>query len=220
MDAVILAAGRGERLNGVTAPFHKPLLVMNGKPLVAQAVDLAAQVCENVHVVVAPENALPISQVLGNRDVNLIVQRTACGPGHALYIGSQLASDDVLVLLADNLLTFADVKRVTDAKYGVGTTLLDPDAAERFTRLGDGGEWVERVAVDDTQVDPETGMCTVWVGPLVVSVECVRQHYSNNYAWPPNQEWLIGPWIDRLAPVLHTLVPVHSIDVGTLEALT
>jgi GTP:adenosylcobinamide-phosphate guanylyltransferase len=66
VDTVILAAGRGARLNGIAAPFHKPLLIVNGMPLIVQLVRAAhatfrgSDETARVVVVVAPENAQAI----------------------------------------------------------------------------------------------------------------------------------------------------------------
>ena len=38
MDVVVLAAGKNERLEGVVAPYHKPLIVLNGRPLIKSLV--------------------------------------------------------------------------------------------------------------------------------------------------------------------------------------
>ena len=53
MEAVILAAGRGQRMEGLARPFYKPLLEVNGMSLVAYAVEYAsASGAQRVTVVV------------------------------------------------------------------------------------------------------------------------------------------------------------------------
>lgn len=223
MDAVILAAGRGERLRDLAPAFHKPLLPIDGTPLVCRAVDLAYRAgVEWPVVVVAPQNAEIISSVLGpNRPVVMIVQRqegVPQGPGHALMVGLQAhtrpaSSERVLVLLADNVTQPSDVTNVAQHKTAVGVKSIPRGDAGRFTRYED-GRWVEKVPVF-----PRGDDVLCWVGPFVgwrANMERVLHTIDNERA-PGHAEMLIGPYLgDFMFENQHHLVEVSSYDVGTL----
>jgi CTP:molybdopterin cytidylyltransferase MocA len=220
VEAVILAAGRGERLDGIAAAYHKPLLVANGRPLVQQAVDFAMQVgVQRPIIVVAPGNADPISQVLGDRPVKMIIQRRPVGPGNALRIGLELVAphEKTLVLMGDNLSHYADISKVCQASYAVGVQLVNDAEAERFTWVKPDNTWVEKVRPTDADREPATGMVAAWCGPLLIDGDTARDYYDMY----PDRQVAIGPWLNELIPSgeqLH-LVPVSTYDIGVQEAV-
>lgn len=216
MDAVILAAGKGERLRDLTPAFHKPLLPIDGVPLVSRAVDLAhvAGVDRPV-VVVAPSNADIISRVLGKRDVALVIQREPRGPGDALLTGLMhrtrpTLSDRVLVLLADNVSTDADVAAVAEEKTAIGVKKISWQDAQRFTRWED-GHWIEKIPLGPGH---HSRLC--WVGPFVGWRE--NMETALIHAQPSeNDELLIGPLLSAfMLGDIGPIVEVSSYDVGTL----
>lgn len=217
MDAVILAAGRGERLRDLTPRFHKPLLPIDGVPLVCRAVDVASEVADRVVVVVAPANAEAISGALGQREVSLIIQRYPLGPGHALLTGLSLCQDErVLVLLSDNVVTLNDVKRVTSlSSTGVGVKYMPRREAHRFTRYVD-NLWQERVPLS-----PYGDDVACWVGPFVGlrgKMWTTLKHVVANTLSEGDDEILIGPHLEDFMGDDYRQVPVDSYDVGTLES--
>ena len=225
MDAVILAAGRGSRLNGIAAPFHKPLLVVNGAPLIKTAVDLSAQVsAQRCVIVAAPDNASPINHV-APWWARMVIQREPNGPGLALRLGLEACtSEEVLVLMGDNILTFADVKNVSDT-FGnvIGVSMLKAEEAERFTRARRGGKrgeplhWVEKVPVTKEDLW-DHGMTTCWVGPIKINRQEMLSALKTWVQNTPDVDPPIGPLFNWLQNVV--CVNVTSVDIGTPEALT
>ena len=213
MDAVILAAGRGQRLDGIAAPFHKPLLVMNGKSLIVAAVDTAASLCGGVTVVVAPENASPISHVLGRRPVHMVVQRFPDGPGDALLEGLRGGdSKYVLVLMGDNLIPFDDAARIVSQQgAAIGVRELPLEMAKRFTYYHKKAKrWFE-----DGQPD-ESGLITTWCGPLKVDRQRARVILN---AARNTTELKIGPHLDAILGSSYDFVDTETVDVGVPESL-
>lgn len=215
-DAVILAAGRGERLsdNGIAAPYLKPLLPVNGRPLVRNAVQVAHQATSRTPVVVvAPENALPIAQVLHGLPATLVVQRAATGPGDALLLAMQLVTaDNVLVLMSDNVLSAVDVQRVLAPgvhRASVGVRSIAAPEAERFTyRVPTPFPcWVEKVPVDATTTVVDDVVC--WVGPLVLPSNAVRAVLKSGHGS------LGPPLLNAFTDAELRCVPVDTVDVGT-----
>lgn len=194
-------------------PFWKPLLVVNGEPLIRRAVDMAMRSgAIRVVVVVAPENALPISQVLDGLPIYIIVQPRPSGPGHALLLGVELCQDDrVLVLMGDNVTTPIDLQKVVKADdYAIGVQQMPASAeTERFTRRKvNGTGWVEKtpIGISETEI-------TAWVGPFTASVAGIKRILTSSHA-KTDGELAIGPYLDDMSPGAK-LVQINSIDVGT-----
>jgi len=218
LDAVILAGGKSERLNGVVPPYFKPFVVIEGRSLLVAAVDSAlAMGARRVIVVSAGENALPVFQLVGHRPEIRVMLATG-GPGRALRRGLELCQTQrVLVLMSDNIHGPEDVYAVcTAANYAVGVRVVHRVEAERFTRLR-GDRWVER-RYDQDPLDDEvakwsddaTQAVTVWCGPLVID----RYRGLNALA---GQE-KIGPVLNEMAPSF-ALVHVLTQDIGTPDAV-
>jgi bifunctional N-acetylglucosamine-1-phosphate-uridyltransferase/glucosamine-1-phosphate-acetyltransferase GlmU-like protein len=228
VDSVILAAGRGSRLNGIAAPFHKPLMVVNGRPIIRQCVECAQSVTDgSVIVVAAPDNAAPIAHVLagaGLDNVDIIVQPKPLGPGHALLTGMKLVTSiECLVLLGDNILSCDDVQRVVHhaASNVVGVNRIPAADAERFTRLrqyAHGVSWVEKVEVTDDDLDVDR-FANCWVGPLKVdpaAIKPVLSHAFHEYV-SNGRELPIGTFLNDINA--YDVVDVTSIDIGVPDAL-
>ena len=216
MDTVILAAGKGERLDGISAPYHKPLIVVNGLPIIRHAVEHALLLGDDrIIVVVAPENATPIAHVLKDIDnIDMIVQRTPRGPGDALYTGLKLVNTDrVLVLMGDNLSSQKDVRSVVQAGTpAVGTRELPAHEAERFTFWDDHfKEWREKIPI----LGSDDYHC--WVGPLYVETEEMKIAIES-WVGTEHGEVPIGPLFNRFSDGFR-MMPVSTIDIGIPEAL-
>lgn len=219
MDAVILAAGRGSRLEGISAPYFKPLLVINGMPLIRSAVELSQRFAENIIIVAAPENAAPINHV-APQEAHMVIQRRANGPGDALYAGLRLCTSEyVIVLMADNVISPDDMQRVANQKgNAVGVSWLAAEEAERFTRIRSNGVWVEKVPVTEDDI-LESNMVSCWVGPIKMNVEEIREAIRYWAQTQPvhNDNIPIGPLFNLISDV--TPVEVSCIDIGVPEAL-
>jgi bifunctional N-acetylglucosamine-1-phosphate-uridyltransferase/glucosamine-1-phosphate-acetyltransferase GlmU-like protein len=231
MDAVILAAGKGSRLEGVMAPYHKPLMVVNGRPIIWTAVHHALQVGANlVTVVVAPENALPISQVLMEFEarLQLLVQQKPRGPGDALYKALNIAHKGsptrakTLVLMGDNVTSFADIQKINQIPdFAVGVQLMDREEASRFTfvaRLTNGRDyWLEGLTPTEDHVDEATGMVVCWVGPFVVPSDRMMAALEQLYRdTPPEDEIKIGPAFNHVGlDAAH--IATQTTDIGTID---
>lgn len=220
IDTIILAAGRGSRLDGIAAPFHKPLMVINGRPMIRNAIEQSRrEVFGDVIVVSAPENTLPLSQVLTGIDAKFIVQREPQGPGAALALGLQLVTTEkVLILMGDNTLQSSDVAAILDTAESaeavtvVGTHRVPSQDAERFTFLDEDGKWKEKVKpVSNYIVD-------CWIGPILADT----QDIADVLEWwrekaAQDEELPIGPLFNHLKQV--STVPVSCEDIGIPEAL-
>lgn len=228
MDTVILAAGRGSRLRGVAAPFHKPFMVVDGRALVVGAASAAFEVAssleqDRVFIVAAPGNVVPLVDLMHESlepdrfdRLRFIVQPEPRGPGHAFLLAAEVdTSPEVLVLLADNVLHVPDVARVVHSPHEYGSPVVgyrdefDRNVAARFTRIAPDDRVIEDRHPDSSQRWPNEAF-RVWVGPLVVP----RREFDavlRNVHEP--EELKLGRHLGKL-PLPPTLVAVESYDVG------
>ena len=228
MDAVILAAGRGSRVEGLVPPFFKPMMVVNGRPLISSAISEADRIgSTRIIVVAAPENAAALSHYLPSEGpLRMVVQFRPTGPGDGVLLGLDLVrSSHVLVLMGDNVFGPSDVSSVAKGWHLAGSSnaeganavvgvrhLEDPTA---FTRQRSNGTWVEKV--EKSPDDFTAGRSKCWVGPIAAKTEKLQDailHQSRDAAG----ERAIGPALNRLEKV--ATVRVETYDIGVPEAWT
>lgn len=160
MDTVILAAGRGSRLEGIAPPFFKPFMIIDGKPLISRLVDQSREVTSgNIIVMASPENAQLLFQTigsgLGNQFIMIQTRHMDTGPGQALKQALQFCqTDKTLVLMGDNIINTADIKKCVDIAVSqddvvVGIAHKKWTEAHNFTRFrpeqfGEPAVWLEK----------------------------------------------------------------------------
>lgn len=217
---VVLAAGRGARLTPHVPAYHKPLLTVNGRTIVAQAVEnLVNNVpdIDEIVVVVSPSNAHQIVQVTTHITPNIqyVIQPEAGGPGDALSRALHRAAphDEVIVVMGDNVLGEHDVENVFTEHRGGGITVgissMPVESAVRFARLDGSARWVEgpRSVAEEDMVQAATHQ-TVWLGPIRLLAGAWFDHRDKCRV---GDEVKIAP-LFRHEPV--TIVACNSYDVG------
>jgi len=221
MDAVILAGGRGQRLAGYALPFHKPLIEVNGKPLIFHTLEYAHLAgAERMIIVASPSNHGIISSMFTNFDyVTIAVQDQPNGPGDAMLVGFEhVESDRVLALMSDNLMSPDRVEYMGrwSSFDGIGTQMLEPAAASRFTRISkvDGSvKFVESTEVEAHEINHD-GLVQVWCGPIMCSKKRMTQVLRSAQAnTPAGEELKIGPHLTKGLD-RPMFFPTDAVDVG------
>lgn len=229
MDAVILAAGRGSRVEGLAPPFFKPMMVVNGRPLISSAIHEAEKAeVTRIIIVAAPENAAALSHHLdpADRTLHMVVQLRPTGPGDGLLLGLKLVnSAEVLVLMSDNVFSPSDIPNVLKewrattsegCSAVVGVRHLDDPTA--FTRLKR-DRWVEKV--EKGPDDFVHGRSRCWVGPLIAKTTALNSALEREpLRRKPKSaigERAIGPALNHLQVCT---ADVQTYDIGALEAWT
>jgi bifunctional N-acetylglucosamine-1-phosphate-uridyltransferase/glucosamine-1-phosphate-acetyltransferase GlmU-like protein len=222
MDAVILAAGRGTRLSGHATPFFKPMLQVNGKPLVLHAAEYANVMgAEKIVVVVSPANREAMENIFRNFSfVTLVDQDEPLGPGHALLIGlTKVTSGRAAVLMSDNIMLHESLELLAPLVRHdvVGTMDVEPELASRFTRVvqkkAGPTEFREGTPVQPDEINSE-GMVKVWCGPLVFQTNLMRAALVKDLENATiEHELKIGPYLGAAMnrPILFN---IKSMDVG------
>lgn len=176
LSAIILAAGSNSRLAGVMPAYTKPLMLVNGKPLIRHAYDHAFVYWDvsphDITVVAAPENVSLLTQVIPSSS-NWVVQPSAEGVVDALRRGMPYVKESwTLILMADN--TFSELSNetmvYTHSLIAVRDDLNPGDAA-RFTRVNTTSNPIK---IYDRQEHLQDGDA-VWIGPLVLPTDRIRK---------------------------------------------
>jgi NDP-sugar pyrophosphorylase family protein len=179
MHAVVMAAGEGTRLRPLTEHWPKPILPIDGRPVIATLLrELAAAGCARVYVVTG-YLAEQVEALVGDGSGFGLDVRFARQPGvlgsadavrRALAAG---AEPSLLVTAADTVFSAGDVKRFLEAAQGAAGALAyrlepAPDPPHRdAVRVVEGR--VARV-LDDDPANPRAA-APLWVlGPGVVQL--------------------------------------------------
>lgn len=109
MKALVLAGGRGKRLDEVTETCSKPMLLMNGLPLIEHSLRCATNVSVQEIVIVVGYRAEDIINAFGNSyrgtRIRYVIQRQQRGLVHAMECAQDaLAGSDFFLFLADEVL--------------------------------------------------------------------------------------------------------------------
>ena len=190
LPAIVMAAGEGRRLRPVTERYAKPVLPLDGRPVLASLLrELAAAGIAEVWLV-AGHLAPQVEALAGDGSgFGLAVQRvrqpspdgSADAVAHALEAG---AAPPFLVAAADTLFAPADVGRFAETFLAAGADGAiavrrdpPPDPAHRHAvRVVDGR--VERVR-DDDPANPLGGAPLFALGPRVTAfLRCDRPPYE------------------------------------------
>lgn len=230
LESVILAAGRGQRMSDIAKPFYKPLLEINGIPLLVHAVEYASAAGSNrVTVVVSPHNVDDVEQVLSAYMpwVQLAIQEEPLGPGYAALIGlSEVVDKQTMLLMSDNIMDSGIVasmatRCMVDDQDAIGIRTVSRSQASRFTRVRQKStyvyEYVEGTDVLDRDVWPGTeDKVKVWCGPLIFKTENAVDalNAASRAADLQNGELKIGPHLNNILRDAPILVDVHAMDVG------
>src|SRR5207302_9220300 len=121
IDAVVMAAGEGSRLRPLTERWPKPVLPIDGRPVIATLLrELAAAGCSPV-VVVTGHLAEQVEEFAGDGsafglDLRTVRQPGVLGSGDAVRRGLAAGIElPCLVMAADTVFTPGDVKAFADA---------------------------------------------------------------------------------------------------------
>jgi molybdopterin-guanine dinucleotide biosynthesis protein A len=238
-DGVILAAGRNTRLRGIVPSYYKPLVIVNGVPLIVSLVRNLWGSVERIVIVVSPENAGPISEiveanVLTAGRVSYVVQPTARGPGEGVYRGLQAANADRIVLVCgDNSIPDNEISGAVSNDFGC-VRLLDRcdeegtitcatvitsnvEQASHFTRVPSTADHFIENAPGGAWGD---GDYRCWIGPLIFNRRLAEKLFGDRVL-----SYKIGDPEIKISPVFNdatvNIRPLigHSVDIGTSDAL-
>jgi CTP:molybdopterin cytidylyltransferase MocA len=212
-----MAAGEGTRLRPITERWPKPVLPIDGRPVLATLLrELAVAGCARVAVVTG-YLAEQVEELVGDGsgfglDARTVRQPGVLGSADAVRRGLTLVEPPCLVLAADTVFTPGDVKRF----------------AEAFAHSGAAGAMSGR---RDPPADPPHRAALKIVGGLVV--EPVDRDPTNRLGSAPM--WGVGvalvPFLDglggppfELADAFRNAIaaghPIAGVEIGKTRDLT
>jgi NDP-sugar pyrophosphorylase family protein len=218
MHAVVMAAGDGTRLRPLTERWPKPILPIDGRPVIATLLrELAAAGCARV-VVVTGHLAEQVEELVGDGsgfglELGIVRQPGVLGSADTVLRGLGAgAQPPLLVVAADTVFMPGDVRRFAEAflasaAAGAIAARRDPPpvpAHRDAVRIVDG--LVEKL-IDDDPTNP-LGSAPLWaLGPALV----------------PFLEGLSGPpfeLAEAFERALASKVHVAGIEIGRTRDLT
>ncbi len=163
VDAVILAAGKGTRMQSDLPKVMHPIA---GRPMVHWVVDACRSAgAERIVVVIGYQGDLVRDELAGEEGVSFVSQHEQLGTGHAVDQARPVFEDgedrDVLVLCGDGplirpetLRTLLETHRGSGADATLATSVIDdPTGYGRIVR-GEGGDF-ERIVEQKDASDEE-----------------------------------------------------------------
>ena len=119
MQAVILCAGKGTRMGGLTTETPKPLLISHGKTLLHHKLDTLPVSVDEVIIVVGYLRDM-IQSTIGNeyahRKITYIEQPLLNGTAGALWSVRDILHDQFIVAMGDDIYDKKDFERATRLK--------------------------------------------------------------------------------------------------------
>jgi dTDP-glucose pyrophosphorylase len=158
MIGVILAAGKGTRMEPFSARYPKPILPICNSPLLCHQIEMMKRIGIEEIIVVIGHLGHEIAQALGNGirygvKIRYVEQRETLGIAHALGKLEPYISSDILLTLGDVFLVTEDIESMKDimAAHGASAVLAakreeNPEVIKRnFSILLGEGNRVKRV---------------------------------------------------------------------------
>jgi len=157
MQGVILAAGKGSRLQHITLRRSKAMLPIVGRPIVERVMlDMVANGVQDFILVVSPDDRY-ITQYFRREsgikaEVRFVYQPQRLGMANALACAAPLVTDDFILSACDNLVSEEHVGRMIDAwqwpaKPNALLTLMpvEPDRSGSVGIVEMDGPWIKRI---------------------------------------------------------------------------
>lgn len=146
MQAVILAAGRGKRLQPITLKRSKAMLPILGKPIVARIIDSIASIRITDFILVTSPNDQQIPAYFQTNpypgiEIHFIEQPQPRGMAHALGCAESLIKDDFLLSACDSLIPTQDYANL------LSSWRSDPQVAAHLTLMSVNPDQVSQTAV-------------------------------------------------------------------------
>ncbi len=156
MQAVILAAGEGSRLQPVTNFVPKPLIPFWGRAFITYLLDNLEGLVDEAIIVGGPDGQVAgeIGDRRGSLPVHYACQPIPLGTGDAVIRAQELLEGPFLLLLGDTLATRETLEGVVEAPGDVVLTVIEVDDPENHLGVSrNGAGRVASLWTDDAMVD-------------------------------------------------------------------
>lgn len=179
MQGVILAAGKGTRLQPVTPARTKAMAPVAGKPIVARVLDLFLQNgIRDILLLISPDDPdirphveaqLQTGQLPDDVAIQFVVQQERLGMAHALTLLTPFIHGDFLMSACDNLVPAAHVAALLETHRTAGAngvlSLMEIDIAESATtgivEWDEDGQWIRRIVEKPQPADAPSNIASL-----------------------------------------------------------
>ncbi len=206
MDAIILAAGKGTRMRPLTNDTPKPLLDVQGKPIIEWTLENLAPICERV-IVVAKYLKPQVEAYMANQTIfaeYAIAEQLPepLGTGHALQVCQPLLkSDSFIVLNGDDLFDPVALAKMKDVPAAIlGIERDDPTAYAAIIQNADG--YLEKL-----HEKPPAGMYPPPVNVSIGAYKLTQAIFEYDIQMSERGEYELPDYVSYLA----TKIPMHVI---------
>jgi NDP-sugar pyrophosphorylase family protein len=217
MDAVILAAGLGTRLRPHTNTVPKPLLKVQGRPILDWTVAALPRQVDRLVVVthhLAEQVDAYLKEQTHIRDWTTVRQETPRGTGDALKVCEpHIQSDRMLVLNGDDLYGTADLDRLAATPAGIlAQPVNDPRKWGIIFPKKDNPALMEKL-VEKPDMD---GSALANIGAYLLP----RKVFQMPLTLSKRNEYELTEWPDKLAQnePFHIVEATFWLPIGTVEA--
>lgn len=133
MKAVILAAGKGTRLQPLTHTIPKGLIDVNNKPILEHIIESIKNIVDEIIIVIGYKGDL-IQNYFKNKyesiPITYVIQEEALGTGHALLQAKPYLKDKFIVLNGDDIYSSKDLENIS--KYNFALLSYEVSNPENF----------------------------------------------------------------------------------------
>jgi NDP-sugar pyrophosphorylase family protein len=130
MQIVILAAGRGVRMGDLTVETPKPMLEIQGKPILAHKIEALPEGVDEVIIVVGylrDQIQRYFKDEYAGRKIRYVIQEKLEGTGGAIHLAKEILRDDFLVMMGDDLYMKGDIEKMTKHDLALlGFEIMNP----------------------------------------------------------------------------------------------
>ena len=230
LDAVVLAAGKGTRMN---SDLPKVLHEIDGKPLLDHVLDTVAAVGIDHTVIVVGHKADLVRTTCGRPGLEFVLQEPQLGTGHAVQMAvPALRPQGYCVVLAGDvpLLRAATLRRLVSASMGgdaaaVVLTCVVPDAGA-YGRIvkNDAGQVLRIVEARDASADElaigeyNTGVFCFRTDQLIEALGSLKtDNKQGEYYLTDTVAYLVGQ--GRSVTAVATSDPDEVVGINTVAEL-
>ena len=208
MEVLILAAGRGKRLKPLTDYIPKPLLPIEGKPVLQHIFEVLIECNLNKTGIVLGYLGKIIEKYISdnpvkNLELSYAYQEELLGSANAVKEGKSVISEDFLLIAADTVFQIRDVKKIIEmfeendfeAVVGLKKVLIE-ELRERSTVRLDSNNFLMKVI---EKPKPKEELSSISVVPIYAFRRSIIWDYIENVKPSSNG-------IYELATVLQNLI--------------
>ena len=171
MQAVILAAGRGTRMTELTASVPKPMLEVDGKPLLEYKLEALPDEIDEVIIVIGYLGNVireHFSGAYAGKRLVYVEQKELNGTGGALWCAKDILKDRFLIMAGDDIYAREDVESCVEPSRAWKMLVQQLPEMHRAgnVQIGPDGyitEIIESAQEDEARTDPGVASTSLFV---------------------------------------------------------